>query len=123
MKYFISQPVGDRLGIIVKAERKRIETLIRQVDNEAEIIDSYISSFPQQVKRDRLWALGKVLARMNQADVVVFANGWEDSFGCTLEHQCAEHYQIPFMTQCELEKQAKRKRSEKFVVKQRYQKL
>jgi hypothetical protein len=108
MKYFISQPMRGRAGIVIKTERKHIEELIRKYDSDAEIIDSYMESSTiakdsEGVKNPDVYFLGRAISLMQDADVVVLATGWKNSRGCRIEKQVAEQYNIRFETQENLE--------------------
>jgi hypothetical protein len=109
MKYFISQPMRGRAGIVIKTERKHIEELIRKYDSDAEIIDSYMESSTiakdsEGIKNPDVYFLGKAISLMEDADVVVLATGWKNSRGCRIEKQVAEQYDIRFETQENLER-------------------
>lgn len=109
MKYFISQPMRGRAGIVIKTERKHIEELIRKYDSNAEIIDSYMESSTiaedsEGLKNPDVYFLGRAISMMEDADVVVLATGWKNSRGCRIEKQVAEQYDIRFETQENLER-------------------
>lgn len=109
MKYFISQPMRGRAGIVIKTERKHIEELIRKYDSNAEIIDSYMESSTiaedsEGLKNPDVHFLGRAISMMEDADVVVLATGWKNSRGCRIEKQVAEQYDIRFETQENLER-------------------
>ena len=92
-KIFISQPMKDKTDEFILAEReKAIETAKNYLGEEVEVIDSFIKDTPPNVKP--LWFLGKSLELMADADVVIFAKGWENYRGCKLEHEAAIEYGI-----------------------------
>ena len=54
-----------------------------------EVIDQI---HPEANKVTALECLGHSIAKMAEADVVYFAEGWEKARGCRIEHQCATAY-------------------------------
>lgn len=56
-----------------------------------------IDSFDEQAfieGRNPLDCLGDCIKKMSEANIVVFAPGWDKSRGCRVEHQCAVEYQL-----------------------------
>lgn len=97
---FISQPMGGRTLEEVKEERENIITILKKLDtglSDKGIHIKVIDSFDEDAfvnKRHPLLCMSDCLARMADADVVVFAPGWDKSGGCKIEHLCAETYHI-----------------------------
>lgn len=90
-KLFISQPMNGKSDEEIKKERQ--EALLQAVEKygeEVELIDSFFENAPHDAKP--LWFLGKSLELLSTADVVYFANGWENARGCKIEHKCAMEY-------------------------------
>ena len=54
-------------------------------------INTYLFCEPGKNSTD---SLGKSISLMSDADLVVFAPGWEDARGCRIEHQVARDYGI-----------------------------
>lgn len=92
MKVFISQPMVDKTDEFIKEERNRITERVKELypDEEIEIIDSFFEKAPHNAKP--LWFLAKSLQLMADADVVVFAPGWDQYRGCRIENKCAHDY-------------------------------
>lgn len=100
MKYkvFISQPMAGRTLDEVLEERMQIinilnglSTCMMAMDVEIEIIESFEANrFNANTKP--LEGLGGSIQKMQDADIVVFAPGWEQSKGCKVEHLCATEY-------------------------------
>lgn len=65
-----------------------------------ELIDSYIpEACPTNRKHRGSWYLGKSLEFLSEADLAVFAPGFEKAKGCLVEYITAKFYNIP--TYCE----------------------
>lgn len=97
IKAFLSQPMAGRTEEEIKAEREDMLAKVRDSTNqEVEEIDSYFDEAPQAIVKGgddkALWYLGKSLQKMAEADVVVFAPGWEAARGCSIEHFAAKYY-------------------------------
>lgn len=93
MKLFISQPMNGRTDDEILMERRRIE---RDVENDfgtyVDVIDSFFQGAPVDAKP--LWYLGESLKKLAEADVAIFAHGWQKSRGCRIEHEAAVAYGI-----------------------------
>lgn len=93
MKLFISQPMNGRTDDEILMERRRIE---RDAENDfgtyVDVIDSFFQGAPVDAKP--LWYLGESLKKLADADVAVFAHGWQKSRGCKIEHEAAVAYGI-----------------------------
>ena len=97
MKLFISQPMKDKTDEEIKRERKR---LIKRVEafyanEKVEVIDSFFEGAPHDAKP--LWFLGKSFTLLSNADVAIFAPGWDKYRGCKMEHEACVAYGIPHM--------------------------
>lgn len=77
MKVFISQPMRDKTDEQIKEERNRMIERVKELypSEEIEIIDSFFENAPHEAKP--LWFLAASLRLMSDADVVVFAPGWD----------------------------------------------
>ena len=90
-KLFISQPMKDKTDEEILAEREQAIKLATELLGEkVEVIDSFFKGVPHDVKP--LWFLGKSLELLSTADIVYFAEGWENYRGCKIEHTCAVEY-------------------------------
>jgi hypothetical protein len=95
MKVFISQPMKNRTNEEIEIERKKIVDLIKKHFSSAEIIDSFMKDAP--VNANPLWYLSKSIEFLSQADLAVFAEGYEAARGCSIEHSCAKEYGIKIL--------------------------
>ena len=76
MKVFIVQLMKDREDLEISIEREKIKKKVEEIyPNEA--ID-----------------IGKSLLLLSEADLVVFANGYQNGRGCRIEEQVAYTYGI-----------------------------
>lgn len=92
-KLFISQPMSGKTEEEIMAVRERaIASAFRHFEEKPEVIDSYFKEAP--VDANPLWYLAKSLELLSTADVVYFAEGWEDARGCRIENTCAIEYGI-----------------------------
>ena len=95
-KLFISQPMEGKTDEEILAVReKAIASAKDKVDEDVEVIDSFIQNAPHDAKP--LWLLGKALELLATADIAYFAKGWEEARGCRIENQCALDYEIPMV--------------------------
>lgn len=88
-KIFISQPMKDRTAEEITQERNRI--MAKWTNKSVEFIDSY---FSDGVNKSPVDSIGKSISLMGDADLVVFAPGWENARGCRIEHEVAKEYGI-----------------------------
>lgn len=92
-KLFISQPMrGKTNEEILTVRAKAIESAERHLGEKVEAIDSFFRDAPVDAKP--LWYLAKSLELLSTADVVYFAEGWENYRGCRIENTCAIEYGI-----------------------------
>lgn len=100
MKVFISQPMKDKTEKEIQDQRKRIEDYIRsEVNYDVEIIDSYVQDAPDEC--NPVFFLGLSLQFLSQADLAVFAQGYENARGCVIEREVCDKYGIPAVTMLE----------------------
>lgn len=88
-KIFISQPMKDKTEKEIMQERDRIAA--KWKGKSVEIINSY---FDEGTSKNPTDSLGKSISLMSEADLVVFAPGWENARGCRIEHEVAKEYGI-----------------------------
>ena len=99
-RVFISQPMTGRTLDEVKKERQDIDTIMHELNDGLStkgISVKVIDSFDEQAfieGRNPLDCLGDCIKKMSEANIVVFAPGWDKSRGCRIEHQCAVEYQL-----------------------------
>ena len=92
-KVFISQPMRGKSDEEILAVREMaIKAAEEMIGEQVEVIDSFFQSAPADARP--LWFLGKSLELMATADVVYFAEGWQEARGCRIEHECAVEYGI-----------------------------
>lgn len=92
-KLFISQPMRGKTDAKILKEREAAVASAKQMlAEDVEVIDSFFQNAPADAKP--LWYLGKSLQMMSTADVVYFAEGWQDYRGCCVERTCALMYGI-----------------------------
>lgn len=98
-KLFISQPMSGLSQEQILLERNIAYEKAKEVlkDDEVVVLDSYFYDYNPTNNRIPLQYLAKALTVLADADIVYFAEGWEGSRGCRVEHQCAIEYGIPFI--------------------------
>lgn len=85
-KLFISQPMNGVTDEYIKKKREELSNEYFTYD----VIDSYFEGALNGAAP--LWYLGKAIQLLGNADLVVFAKGWEQNRGCRIEHACAVEY-------------------------------
>lgn len=97
-KLFISQPMKDKTDEEILNERKEIikKAYIISEERELEVIDSFFGDdFKTSDKKNvPLYFLSKSLEKLVEADIAIFASGWENYRGCRIEHAAAVEYGI-----------------------------
>lgn len=93
-KIFISQPMADRDINDVEYERNELRKKILKKYKDAVIVNSFFLSYLDGDCVNPLRALGESIVKLSEADIIVFADGWENSRGCRIEHRCATDYGI-----------------------------
>lgn len=95
-KVFVSQPMRGRADSEIEEERadilKTVEAHLGQPISE---VRSFMKGAPNQMSP--LECLGKSLEIMSHANLIVFAEGWEEARGCRIEHECAVQYGYPIL--------------------------
>ena len=92
-KVFISQPMRDLSDEDI--QRVRSEALVyaqHYLNDEVREIPSY---FEENKSMSPVECLGASIKLMGMADLVVFAQGWEEARGCRIEHMVAIEYDLP----------------------------
>ena len=75
--------------ILIERE-KAIRIAEEHLGEKVEVLDSFFKNAPNEAKP--LWFLGKSLELLSTADIVYFADGWENYRGCKIEYTCAVEY-------------------------------
>lgn len=93
MKVFISQPMRGRTDKEILEERERIIEIVKEDYENVEVLDTFFAGNNWGAVK----CLGKSIELLSEADVVVFAPGWERMRGCKIEHTVAEEYGLNIM--------------------------
>lgn len=91
-KVFISLPMNGKSDEEIKRRIEEIKSILGKAFDDFEVINSFIEEVPENVTP--MWYLGKSIEILSEADAAFFADGWEYSRGCCLEHQACEEYGI-----------------------------
>lgn len=93
-RIFISQPMNGKSEEEILADRMAATTTIYRLCPLTQIyfIDSFITGAKDV---NPLFCLGHSLQALSQADEAWFIDGWEESRGCRIEHDCCLEYGIP----------------------------
>lgn len=95
LKVFISLPMRDRTEKEIQKEFERVKYITQKKfpNRWVKILPSYTNiDPPEEVKDPGVWYVGRSILKLAEAEVVVFARGWETSRGCLVEHSCANEY-------------------------------
>ena len=92
-KVFVSIPMRDKeRSEVFSVQQKALSYLSEYLSEPLSFIDDNASP---------LECLGESIKRLSNADYVLFAEGWEISRGCRIEHECAMEYGLKIF--CEYE--------------------
>lgn len=103
MKVFISLPMHGKTETAVKEDlQKYLKSLELDMheknqlkeDEHLELIDTVTHSDTPAIP-SRLWYLGEAIKKLDEADLVYFAEGWEKAKGCWVEFAAACAYGKP----------------------------
>lgn len=95
MKAFISQPMRDRTSEEIQQERLQVVRQLRALyGDDVEILPTYF----KEGSGSPIVSLGKSIEFLAQADVAIFAVGWEQARGCRIEHLVCEEYGIKILS-------------------------
>ena len=100
MKVAISQPMKGKS--VEQIEQERAD-LVKLLSEKGYDVENTVFTFSDRLLENRsiFFCLGKGLDRIisliTAMNVVVFTDGWEDSYGCRLEHDCCKAYGIPIL--------------------------
>lgn len=93
-KIFISQPMKGKSDEEILSERERIISTLKNEIGDIDVLDTYFTDHGQHTP---LQCLAKSLYVLSDADIAVFAPGWECARGCEIEHKCCVEYGINIM--------------------------
>nr|DAH61806.1 MAG TPA: hypothetical protein [Caudoviricetes sp.] len=99
VRLFISQPMRGKSDEEIESERAKLIKIAkagRLGRGNVEVINSFFKGGPTipNGAQAPLYSLGKSLELLATADVVIFAEGWQEARGCRIEHECAVQYGI-----------------------------
>lgn len=101
MKVFISCPMkGLSDSEILKIREDAISKVKERFKGEdLNIIDSYFQEFDATHSEINIgvYYLGRSILKLSEADLVVFAPGWEAARGCRIECKIAQDYDLKIM--------------------------
>ena len=92
-KLFISQPMRGKTDKQIKSEREYAVAKSKDIlGEEVEVIDSYFEDYNPSEGCIPMKYLAKSIELLADADIVYFANGWQEARGCKIEHDCVIAY-------------------------------
>lgn len=101
MKIFISSPMKNLTEEQIHKNREEaISEIKKRFGNEKfEIIDSYFKEYTLKDAsiNTTIYCLGRAILKLSDADLVVFAKGWETARGCKVEYLIASEYGLDIM--------------------------
>jgi hypothetical protein len=96
MQVFISQPMAGLTENEIFATRNDICNKFNIEDEE--LIESYRKdNVPHKDVNTSVWCLGDSIRLMSEANLVIFAPGWDEARGCCIEHDICVDYGIPYI--------------------------
>lgn len=95
-KVFISQPMRGVSDAKILVVREKLFEEYKAEHPDAVLIDSFTKPTEAmlEVKHPRIQTLARSIGRMADADVVIFAKGWESYSGCRIENYVAKYYDL-----------------------------
>ena len=97
-KVFISCPMQDRTREAIEESMLRMTEYAENfLEEEIEVIPTYIEEEPENVKNKALWYLGESIKLLGEADVFVGMSYPYDYRGCHVESIAARNYNIPII--------------------------
>ena len=102
MNVFISQPMIGLTNDELKKYRSKVLGMIqrRYPTEKIHLINPPRPYYPYG-HNESVWALGKSLEYIAQADLVFFLKYWEISYMCSLQHLICRYYNIPIICEDE----------------------
>lgn len=97
MKVFLSFPMSGKSYEELVTERNSIINQCKLYFSENTCYIDTVFDDPDYNYNDPLYYLGRSIEAMADADIVVFAHGWESAKGCLIEKQCASSYGVPIL--------------------------
>lgn len=95
-RVFISQPMRDLSEEEIAVVREKCMDYAKEILDDEEVIE--IPKFDPMKMRGLRPArcLGMSIELMSDADLVIFAPGWQYARGCRIEHRVCQDYTIPY---------------------------
>ena len=95
VKIFISQPMNGKTNEEIESKRKKISEIfsLLPLEGEIKVLDSFFKDAPHDA--NGVWYLGESIKKLSEADVAIFAEGWENARGCKIERMICKEYGIP----------------------------
>lgn len=102
-KAIISQPMYGKTEREEKETRAKALAILKEKGYE--IINTYFTDnefSPEMMKKEGvvnipLFYLAKTIEIMSKCNAVYFCSGWENSWGCKIEHEIAEAYNLDIL--------------------------
>ena len=95
MRVFISLPMTGRPTESIREELARIQAALAA---QGHTTSDGLETEDAGVKVNwPLWCLGSSLRRLAGCDAAYFAEGWQRSKGCAMEHEACLLYDIPIL--------------------------
>ena len=100
MKVFISQPMSGFTDAEIVATRERIFGDYQAENPNAVLVDAYSEIKGKMGEyytyiHPNVAMLGNAIMALAEADLIIFAPGWEKARGCRIEQKVATYYDIP----------------------------
>ena len=97
-KIFISLPMRGITTDAIRDEMDRIKSIFEpSIDDTIEIIDTvFEEDIPEDCAQPSIYYLTKSLAKLAEADLVIFHPLWRHAAGCMIEHAICAMYNIPY---------------------------
>lgn len=94
LKIFISQPMNGLTESEIYHNRNAVILKLPKILNAKNIV--ILNSVNQYDKNlGPIGYLGKSIQTMDDADVAIFLEGWDNARGCIIEHEIAQDYHVP----------------------------
>lgn len=103
MKVFVSQPMsGLSDADIFKKRDELLAKASKWYGAPVKEVPSFSDYVPKGKKNPRLYSLGKSLTFLAEADLCVFAKGWDEARGCRIEREACAKYGVPYIDEEDL---------------------
>ena len=94
-KLFVSVPMKGRGTAAIKKSIAKMKSIAETImDEELELIDSYIEDQPPKDNIQAVWFLGESIKKLSTADVFIGISDPYDWDGCYVEREVARRYGI-----------------------------